>query len=199
MREIYGEVLATRERERAELGRRAATVALVHDWLTGMRGGEKVLDAICELYPDATLYTPGPRARLGVAAHRGTAHRRPSFTQRLPGAARFYRHYLPLFPAAVELFDLDGYDLVISSSHCAVKSVVPTGRGRPRLLLPLADALRLGSVRCLLRAGTGRRARTPAAAAGHGGLARWDRATAGRVDRFRREFSLCCGPDPPIL
>ncbi len=57
--------------------------------------------------------------------------------------------YLPLFPRVVELFDLDGYDLVISSSHCAVKSAV-IGRARdPRLLLPLPDALRLGPVRRL--------------------------------------------------
>ena len=46
-----------------------------------------------------------------------------SFVQRLPRPARFYRHYLPLYPLAVELFDLSAYDLVISSSHCAVKSV----------------------------------------------------------------------------
>ena len=69
-----------------------------------------------------------------------------------------YRHYLPLFPTAVELFDLDGYDLVISTSHCAAKAVVGAGRGAPSLLLLHADALRVGPVRRLLRAGSAGRA-----------------------------------------
>ncbi len=98
--------------------------AIVHDWLTGMRGGEKVLDALCELYPDADLFTllhvPGSVS--------GTIEKRrihTSFIQRLPFAERRYRHYLPLFPLAIEGFDLKGYDLVISSSHCAAKGVIP--------------------------------------------------------------------------
>ena len=101
-------------------------VAIVHDWLTGMRGGEKVLEAICELYPEATLFT---LVRVPGAVSRTIEARevRTSFVQRMPRPARFYRHYLPLFPTAVELFDLDDYDLVISSSHCAVKSVVTRG------------------------------------------------------------------------
>ena len=98
-------------------------VALVHDWLTGMRGGEKVLEVLCELFPDADLFTlfhqPGT-----VSAP--IEHRRitTSFVQHLPMAARHYRRYLPLFPAAIERFSLAGYDLVISSSHCVAKSVI---------------------------------------------------------------------------
>ncbi len=98
--------------------------AIVHDWLTGMRGGEKVLEALCELFPDADLFTllhiPG--------AVSGTIEKRriqTSFIQRLPLAKKRYRLYLPLFPLAVEGFDLKGYDLVISSSHCAAKGVIP--------------------------------------------------------------------------
>ncbi len=98
-------------------------VALVHDWLTGMRGGEKVLEAICELYPDATLYTlVHVKGSVSATIERHTIH--TSWVQQLPRAGRWYRHYLPLFPAAVRSFDFRGYDLVISSSHCAVKSVV---------------------------------------------------------------------------
>jgi len=101
----------------------ASRVAIVHDWLTGMRGGEKVLEAICELYPEATLYTL-VHVR-GSVSSRIERHRiRRSPIHWLPRAADLYRNYLPLFPAAVELFDLDRYDLVISSSHCAVKSVI---------------------------------------------------------------------------
>jgi len=104
-----------------------ARVALVHDWLTGMRGGERCLEVFAELFPDADLYTllhvPGSVSP--------TIERRrivTSFIQRLPRAQRRYRHYLPLFPAAVRAFDLRGYDLVLSSSHAVAKGVrVPAG------------------------------------------------------------------------
>src|SRR5687768_13817379 len=104
-------------------------VALIHDWLTGMRGGEKVLEALCELYPAADIFT--------LIHHRGSVsdtierHRiETSFIQRIPGARKRYRSLLPLFPMAIEQFDLDPYELVISSSHCAAKAVVPPGRAR---------------------------------------------------------------------
>ena len=129
--------------------------ALVHDWLTGMRGGEKVLEVLCELLPDADLLTlvhvPG-RVSPTIASHRI----RPSLVQRLPLVDRLYRHYLPLFPFAIEQFDLDDVDLVVSSSHCAAKSVVPpAGRPAPLLLLH-ADAVCVGPVQSLLRPGSGR-------------------------------------------
>jgi glycosyltransferase involved in cell wall biosynthesis len=92
-------------------------VALVHDWLTGMRGGERVLEALVDLHPTATIHTlvhvPGT-----VSA---TIEARPihtSFLQRLPGAPARFRQYLPLFPLAAARFDLRGYDLVIATSHC---------------------------------------------------------------------------------
>ena len=158
-------------------------VALVHDWLTGMRGGEKVLEAIVELCPRADIFTllHVPGAISGPIAARGP---RPSFVQHLPRASRWYRHYLPLFPAAVESFDLDGYDLVISSSHCAVKSVVVPGRARHLCYChsPMRYAWdqfpayfgrdRLGAVGSRLA----RAALRP--------LARWDAATSGRPDRY---------------
>src|SRR4029077_10611568 len=104
-------------------------VALVHDWLTGMRGGEKVLEAIAELYPSATIHTllhvPGS---VSPALERHPERR--SFVQWLPSAARHYRNYLPLMPTAIEQFDFDACDLVISTSHCAAKSVVVPGRTR---------------------------------------------------------------------
>ena len=145
-------------RERREGGQpqRRPRVALVHDWLTGMRGGEKVLEVICGSIPRRRSVHPRPRA-----GHRSP---RPSSATRsgrrsssdCPGTAGTTASYLPLFPAAVELFDLDGFDLVISSSHCAVKSVDPPGGARAHLLLPHPDALRVGSVRRLLRPGSGR-------------------------------------------
>jgi glycosyltransferase involved in cell wall biosynthesis len=102
----------------------ALRVALVHDWLTGMRGGEKVLEAIARSFPGAPIFTlfhfPGA---VGGALEERPIH--TSFLQRAPGIRRYYRHYLPLFPAAVEDLDLTGFDLVISSSHCVAKGVVP--------------------------------------------------------------------------
>ena len=99
-------------------------VALVHDWLTGMRGGEKCLEVLCELFPAADLFTlvhvPGSVSP--------TIERHPirtSLLQRLPGSARRYRWYLPLMPMAIEAFDLSAYDLILSSSHCVAKGVIP--------------------------------------------------------------------------
>ncbi len=158
-------------------------VALVHDWLTGMRGGERVLEALCGLYPDAALFTlvhvPG-KVSPAIERHRP----RVSFVGRLPRAERWYRHFLPLFPAAVEQFDLDEFDLVISSSHCAAKSLVKPGRARHvcychspmRYAWDQFDAY-FGPARIGPPASAVMR---PAMAA----LARWDAATAHRADRF---------------
>jgi len=98
-------------------------VALIHDWLTGLRGGEKVLEVLCELYPDATLFTMvyiPDSTSLIIESH----PIRTAFTQKLPAVKRLYRWYLPLYPWAVESLDLDGYDLVVSSSHCVAKGVL---------------------------------------------------------------------------
>jgi glycosyltransferase involved in cell wall biosynthesis len=99
-------------------------VALVHDWLTGMRGGEKVLESLCALLPGAPIHTlfhfPGS-VSAAIEAH----PIRTSFLQGAPFLRRHYRRYLPLFPAAIEGFDLSEFDLVVSSSHCVAKGVLP--------------------------------------------------------------------------
>ena len=99
-------------------------VALVHDWLTGDRGGERVLAALCELYPQADLFTlvhvPGSCGEV-IESRRITT----SFLQSLPRAQTHYRNYLPLFPAAIERLDLRGYQLVISTSHAVAKGCRP--------------------------------------------------------------------------
>jgi glycosyltransferase involved in cell wall biosynthesis len=158
-------------------------VALIHDWLTGMRGGEKVLEALCELFPSAELFTlvhvPGAVSPTIEALPRHT-----SLLQGLPLIRRFYRQALPVFPIAIELFDLDGFDLVVSSSHCAAKSVVVPGRARHICYChtPMRYAWdqfsnyfgpeRLGRLGSLAAAAAMRR------------LARWDAATAGRVHSY---------------
>jgi glycosyltransferase involved in cell wall biosynthesis len=167
-------------------------VAILHDWLTGMRGGEKVLEAICELYPDATLHTL-VRVRGTVSASIESRRIRTSPVQALPGSGRLYRQYLPLFPAVVELMDLDRYDLIISSSHCAVKSAVKPPRAvhvcychsPMRYAWDQFDAY-FGQA----QVGTaGSRVLRPVMAA----LARWDAATAGRVDRFLANSQYVAG------
>jgi glycosyltransferase involved in cell wall biosynthesis len=97
-------------------------VALVHDWLTGFRGGEKLLHALGGLFPDADLYTlihvPGSTSE---RIERRRIYASP--LSRLPGVARHYRKLLPLFPATIERFYLEGYDLVLSNSHSFAKGI----------------------------------------------------------------------------
>lgn len=102
-------------------------VALIHDWLLGMRGGEKVLDALAQMYPQAELYTLlADRNAMTPALAKLKLH--TSWLQKLPGVKRYYRNLLPWMPRAIQRFDLSGFDLVISSSHCVAKGVkVPAG------------------------------------------------------------------------
>lgn len=99
-------------------------VALIHDWLTGMRGGEKCLEVFCELFPDADLY-----ALIHIPEKLSPVIGRMKITasrlNRLPYIASTYRYYLPLFPRVIEQFDLRAYDLILSSSHCVAKGVFP--------------------------------------------------------------------------
>jgi glycosyltransferase involved in cell wall biosynthesis len=105
--------------------------AVVHDWLNGMRGGEKVLEQILPLVPDPTVFTlfhvPG-----SVSPEIERHPIRTSFLNRLPLSRTRYRDYLPLFPRAVQSFDLSGFDLVVSSSHCVAKGAIAP-RGTPHL------------------------------------------------------------------
>lgn len=104
-------------------------VALVHDWLTGMRGGEKLLERVARRWPEAPIHTLVWK-RGAVSAAIESHPIRTSFLQRLPDAERRYRWYLPLFPAAIESLDLSGYDVVVSTSHAVAKSA----RTRPGAL-----------------------------------------------------------------
>ncbi|MBC8258429.1 MAG: glycosyltransferase [SAR324 cluster bacterium] len=158
-------------------------VALVHDWLNGMRGGEKCLEVLCELFPEADLYTLIHKK--GSLSNRiESMSIRTSFIQQMPFGLSKYRHYLPLFPLAIEQFDFSSYDIIISSSHCVAKGAkhdesvyhlsyvhapmryvwdqFDTYFRQPRTSLPI----RIGAE--LMRPY----------------LQRWDRKTAKRVDTF---------------
>ncbi len=100
-------------------------VAIVHDWLTGMRGGEKVLEVLCDLFPAAPIFTL-MHNRGSVSAKIESHSIKTSFLQHAPLVKTHYRNYLPFYPKAIERFDLQSYDLVISSSHCVAKGVIPS-------------------------------------------------------------------------
>jgi glycosyltransferase involved in cell wall biosynthesis len=183
-------------------------IALVHDWLTCMRGGEKCLEALCRLWPHAHLYVL-LHQRGSVSPTIERMQIRTSFLQQIPGVFQSYRYFLPLMPIAIERFNLDGYDLVLSLSHCVAKSVrVPHGvphvcycftpmryawhqraayfRERPSSF----SSLIVSPVRNLFLAD----------------LRRWDRATSGRVTQFiaisgtvRRRIAECYGRSSAII
>ncbi len=100
-------------------------VAIVHYWLVGMRGGEKVLESLCRMFPQADIYTHV----YDPAAISNTIKKhkiQTTFIGRLPLAKTMYKRYLPLMPIALEQLDLSGYDLVISSESGPAKGIIPT-------------------------------------------------------------------------
>jgi glycosyltransferase involved in cell wall biosynthesis len=156
-------------------------VAIVHDWLTGMRGGERVLESMLELFPNADIFTlvhvPGS-VSAAIEAH--PIH--TSFLQSAQERTPRWRRLLPLFPAALARFDLTSYDLVLSSSHCVAKAAnggraavhVAYVHSPMRYLWDQYDAY-FGSGRASPIERTAMRLVAP-------GLRRWDRATADRPD-----------------
>ncbi|HET9177846.1 MAG TPA: glycosyltransferase [Terriglobia bacterium] len=102
-------------------------VAVVQFWLSGYGGSEKVLEAIGEIFPQADFYALVVRDGAIPPSLRGRKWT-TSFVDRIPGARRWYRHFLPLFPYALEQFDLSGYDLVISSESGPAKGVLTSPR-----------------------------------------------------------------------
>ena len=162
---------------------RPVKVALVHDWLTGMRGGEKVLEVLCERYPDAELFTLlHVRGSVSPAIERLTIH--TSALQRLPGIRHYYRECLPLFPKLIEQFDLARFDLVLSTSHCVAKSA----RAAPNAvhICYCLTPMRYAWDQFDAYFGPDRLGR-PASAAMRvlmNRLARWDQKTAVRANRY---------------
>jgi glycosyltransferase involved in cell wall biosynthesis len=157
-----------------------------------MRGGEKVLLSLARLFPEAPIFTL-LHVRGSVAPELEARDIRTTFVQRLPGVARRYRHYLPLFPAAAASLDLRGYDLVVSSSHCVVKGVRPRGAALHLCYChtPMRyvwdryhDYFSPGRLGPLARLVVPRVARA---------LRAWDVATAPRVHRFAANSAYVAG------
>ncbi len=178
-------------------------VVLVHDWLTGMRGGEKCLEPVCRRWPDATLFTllhrPG-----AVSPAIEALPRRTSPLNRLPGVLGYYRYLLPLLPSAVDAWRLPDCDLVVSFSHCVAKGARPP-RGVPHVcycFTPMRYAWHMrqsyfGETRSLKD-----RARDWLL----GRVREWDLATAERVTHFvaisdtvRHRIAECYGRPSVVI
>jgi glycosyltransferase involved in cell wall biosynthesis len=143
-----------------------------------MRGGEKVLEALLEIFPEAEIYTLF-HERGKVSSTIESHSIRTSWLNRIPGVYRHYREMLPLFPSAVQSLDVRGFDLVISSSHAVAKGA------------RVGDALHICYCHTPMRyawdAAEDYRPnalRTVALRAVRPRLRRWDRQTANRVDHF---------------
>jgi glycosyltransferase involved in cell wall biosynthesis len=174
-------------------------VALVHDWLTGMRGGEKCLEVLCRAFPQATLYTlihrPGA---VSPAIEAMTIRTTP--LQRLPGVFRHYRRLLPLMPLATRAWSPNGADLVVSLSHCVAKAVrVPPGV--PHVCYCFTPMRYAWQGRDAYLDGWADRPLQRALANGVlDRIRRWDRATSARVTHFvaisetvRSRIAACYG------
>jgi len=158
-------------------------VALVHDWLTGMRGGEKCLEPACRRWPGAALFTL-LHNRGSVSPAIEGLRPRVSWLGKLPGVARYYRHLLPVFPAAARWRIPADRDLVLSFSHCVAKAATPPA-GVPHVcycFTPMRYAWHMRDAYF----GTGRSGRVKAAVIDRvlRRLRDWDRATADRVTHF---------------
>nr|WP_325248963.1 glycosyltransferase [Amylibacter sp.] len=156
-------------------------VAIIHYWLVGMRGGEKVLEALCRMYPQADIfthvYTPDTISDL-INGHTVNT----TSVSRLPMAARMYQKYLPFMPRALEEIDLTGYDLVISSEAGPAKGIIAPPEA-PHLCYCHSPMRYLWDQYHTYRNGAGLITRTLMPHLAHG-LRSWDVTSAARVDGF---------------
>jgi len=156
-------------------------VAIVHYWLVKMRGGEKVLEALCEMYPQADIYTHVCKPD-AISAEIRKHKIFTSFIAKLPFSTRLYQSYLPLMPFALKRIDLSDYDLVISSESGPAKGVTVGSETRHicychtpmRYLWDMYDVYLKNAG---MLTGFFMRVLVP-------WLRRWDRATSDGVDKF---------------
>ncbi|MER2265749.1 glycosyltransferase [Methylobacterium oxalidis] len=156
-------------------------VAIVHYWLVGMRGGEKVIEALARMYPEADIFTHVvvPEA----ISEEIRSHRiRTSFIAKLPRASRHYKTYLPLMPLALEQLDLRGYDLILSSESGPAKGIVPP-EGAVHVCYCHSPMRYIWNMYHDYRSSAGRLTRLAMPLMTHY-LRTWDESSAARVDHF---------------
>ena len=156
-------------------------VAIVHYWLVGMRGGEKVIEALCNLFPQADIFThvhvPESISPI-INRHKITT----TFINKLPRARYWYKKYLALMPLALEQLDLRGYDLIISSESGPAKGIVPAP-GSVHVCYCHSPMRYIWNMYHEYRSGSGPLMKGLMIPASHY-LRLWDTVAAGRVDDF---------------
>lgn len=167
-------------------GRRADSlermrVAIVHYWFTGYGGGERVIEAFAEMFPQADFFALVASER-GIPAALSKRRLTTSIVGSIPGAKRWYRHFLPLFPFALEQFDLNGYDLVISSESGPAKGVIAPP-GACHICYCHSPMRYVWDMYHDYREGMNPLARAAFSLAAHY-VRQWDVTTAARVDHF---------------
>lgn len=156
-------------------------VALVHYWLVGMRGGERVLESLCRMFPDADIYTHV--VDHGAISKTLARHEiKTTFISKLPLAKRLYPKYLPLMPLALESLDLTGYDLIISNEAGPAKGIVP-GPDTPHLCYCCSPMRYIWDQYHMYRGNAGFFTRFVMPPLAHY-LRMWDVTSSARVDHF---------------
>jgi len=167
--------------ESSEIQLSKLRVAIVHYWFIGRGGGERVVEALAEVFPQADLYSlVADRSTLAPILQNRKLE--TSFLQRVPGAKRFHRHFLFLHPIALEQFDLSGYDLVISSESGPAKGVI-TSPKTCHICYCHTPMRYIWDMYPEYRRGMGWLVGSIFALAAHY-VRLWDYASAGRVDYF---------------
>lgn len=182
-------------------------MAVVYDWLQAWRGGETVLAAVLRLYPHADLFAVVDFLPDALRPRIGGKRARTTFIQRMPGARRYFRWMLPLFPRAIESLDLSRYDIVISISHAVAKGV-RTRKDQLHICYcntPMRYAWDLRS-QYLPEAGLGGGLKGRVAHRMLDRLREWDRRTSDRVTHFiansgfvRERIARCYGRDAAVI
>jgi glycosyltransferase involved in cell wall biosynthesis len=181
-----------------------ARLVFVHDWLTGMRGGEKCLELLCRQWPHAPLYALLHK-RGSVSKDIEDRPLRASFFRFLPKVERYYRYLLPLMPLAAR-WNLPECDLVLSLSHCVAKAAIPPP-GTPHLcycLTPMRYAWHMEEAYFAHQGSQGVKARLREWLLGR--MREWDRRTADRVTHFvaisetvQKRIAECYGRESQII
>ena len=156
-------------------------VAIVHYWFVGRAGGERVVEALAEVFPQADLFSlvADTTTLAPVLQNRKLE---TSFLQRVPGAKKYHRHFLPLHPLALEQFDLSGYDLVISSESGPAKGVITSSK-TCHICYCHSPMRYIWDMYPEYRRSMGRIVGTVFSMTAHY-MRLWDYAAAGRVDYF---------------
>ncbi len=156
-------------------------VAIIHYWIVAERGGEKVVRALCDLFPDAVIYTHVADRALAARLYPGHEIR-TTFIARLPFAQKQYQRYLPLMPLALEELDLSEFDLVLSSESGPAKGVIPPPTAT-HICYCHSPMRYLWDHYHLYRRNAGLLARLAFPMIAHR-MRQWDVSTAARVDHF---------------